>query len=96
MLGITSQQETSNLRKLLKEITEAAKTMSLYNDREHKQLSRYGKLTRQFTVAESNTVLLIHSRILTLENKNAREEEGKKENRGPRVGQTFFKYPKRV
>ena len=93
MLGILSQKETENMRQLIREIAEAAgKIKGLYSNIEHKQLTRYGKITsRPFTVYEGFVITTIHTRILTQERKN---EQPKEKVRRRRVGQTFFKYPK--
>ena len=95
MLGILTQQETENDRKLLREIAEAAKKMNLYSDTEFKTLSRLGKKMSCFTVYESNFISIIHARIRIQECKNE-PKKNRQENRGPRMGQSFFKYPKGV
>jgi len=95
MTGILSNEETEKMRDLLQEIAYAAtKIRGLYSNTEHKQLTRYGKITsRPFTVCEGFIISTIHARILTQERRN---EPKKEKVRRRRVGQTFFKYPTRV
>jgi len=65
MKGITSQAETTNLRRLLREIAESAKTVNLYSDSEYKYLVMIGKVvSRPYTDYESNFISTIHCRIL--------------------------------